>query len=77
MSSKFESFENLLKNENPSIFCLQETKMKRINQIQTESSKHFTIYELNRQNSKGGGICIGVHKDLRSVWIAEGDDEVE
>ena len=77
LSSKFESFENLLKNENPSIFCLQETKMKRINQIQTESSKHFTIYELNRQNSKGGGICIGVHKDLRSVWIAEGDDEVE
>ena len=22
-------------------------------------------------------ICIGVNKDLRSVWISQGDDEVE
>ena len=29
------------------------------------------------KNSNGGGLCIGIHKDLRSVWVAQGDDEVE
>ena len=23
------------------------------------------------------GLCIGAHKDLRPVWVAQGDDEVE
>ena len=35
------------------------------------------MYELNRKNSEGGGLCVGVHRDLRSVLIAQGDDEVE
>ena len=72
-----ESFENLLLNENPSIFCLQETKLKRPNKIQTSSARNYTIYELLRKHSGGGGICIGVHKDLQPVWIAQGDDDVE
>ena len=29
LSSKLESFENVLKEVNPSIFCIQETQMKR------------------------------------------------
>ena len=35
------------------------------------------MYELLRKNSNGGGLCIGVLKDLRPVWISQGDDEVE
>ena len=30
-----------------------------------------------RKHSGGGGSCIGVHKDLQPVWIAQGDDDVE
>ena len=30
-----------------------------------------------RTKSGGGGLCIGVHKDLQPVWISQGDDEVE
>ena len=77
LMSKIESFEKLLRDKQPSVFCLQETKLKKPNKIKTESSKHFTIYELLRKNSGGGGLCIGVHKDLRPVWISQGDDEVE
>ena len=77
MSSKLDSFENLLVKENPSIFCLQETKMKRPNQIKISSAKNYTMYELLRKNSGGGGLCVGVHRDLQPVWIAQGDDEVE
>ena len=74
---KLESFEKLLRDEQPSVFCVQETKLKKANKIKTESSKKFTIYELNRKNKSGGGLCIGVLKDLHPVWVAQGDDEVE
>ena len=77
LMSKIVSFEKLISDEQPSLFCLQETKMKKPNQIKTESIKNFTLYELVRKNSNGGGLCIGIHKDLQSVWVAQGDDEVE
>ena len=77
LSSKLDSFEKLLCDEDPSVFCVQETKLKKSNQIKTESTKKFTIYELHRKNSNGGGLCIGVHKSLRPVWVSQGDDEVE
>ena len=51
--------------------------MKRRNQIKNSSARNYTIYELLRKNSGGGGLCIGVHNDLQPVWIAQGDDEVE
>ena len=51
--------------------------MKKPNLIKTASTKNFTIYELLRKYSNGGGICIGVHKDLKPVWVAQGDDETE
>ena len=66
--NKLESFENLLFKENPSIFCLQETKSKRPNQIKNSSVKNYTIYELLRKHSGGGGLSIGVHKDFQPVW---------
>ena len=72
--SKMESFDKLLSDENPTIFCIQETKLKRPNQNKTETLKNYTSYELHRKSSNGGGLCIGVHKDLRSVWIAQGDE---
>ena len=75
--SKLESFEKLLVDEEPSIFSLQETKLSKPNQIKTESSRNYTIYELFRKKSGGGGLSLGIHKDLQPVWINQGDDEVE
>ena len=51
--------------------------MKKPGQIKTENSEEQYIYELNRKKSGGGGIAIGVQKDLEPVWISEGDDHTE
>ena len=38
--SKIHSFENNLRDENPSVFCIQETKLRKPNQIKTETAKN-------------------------------------
>ena len=35
------------------------------------------MFYLNRQQSQGGGIALGVAKDLESTLIREGNDETE
>ena len=75
--TKLDSFENLLRSENPAIFCIQETKAKKENKIKTEYLNKFTIFELVRKKSNGGGLCIGVLKDLQPCWISSGNDEIE
>ena len=77
ISSKFPSFENLLKKLSPTIFFLQETKRKRPGNIKTESCSKYQIFELLRKNTGGGGLATGVLKDLNPVLTYEGDDEVE
>ena len=59
--SKIDSFEKLLIDLVPTVFCIEETKLKKSNQIKTPNSKNYTIYELNQKLSNGGGLCIGVH----------------
>ena len=51
--------------------------MKRPGQIKTMNTDNYFIYELVRKDSAGGGIAIGVQKDLDPVWISEGDDTIE
>ena len=75
--NKLESFEDLLINNEPAIFCLQESKAKRPNQIKTESCKKFTIDELLRKKCNGGGLAIGVQTDLHPAWVDQRDEEVE
>ena len=77
LSSKLPSFDFILNSLKPSIFCLQETKLYRQGKIKTENTKNYTIFELNRKNSRGGGQAIGVLSELLPVWIAEGNDESE
>ena len=79
LESKLDTFENYLNTENPSVFMLQETKTKTAGKIKTETAKKYTIYELHRKKEKvsGGGLAIGVLKELHPAFINEGDDEVE
>ena len=72
LTSKLHSFDKLLNDLKPSVFCLQETKMKTQFRIKTENSRNYTIYELLRKSSRGGGLAIGVHNDLNSAWVSEG-----
>ena len=67
-------FKQGVRKLQPSIFFIQETKLKRQGKLKMEN---FVIYELNRKNKNGGGLAIGVLKGLSPVWISEGGDNAE
>ena len=67
----------MLTKVSSSIFFLQETKMRRIGKIKTQHSSKYQIYEVLRKSKGGGGLAIGVLKDLNPVWVSEGSDEIE
>ena len=77
LSSKLDSFDHLLSTLEPSIFFIEESKMKTQGKIKTKNSQNYQIFELVRKFKSGGGIAIGALTDLNPVFISEGDDEVE
>ena len=77
LTLKLTSFEHLLSSIEPSLFFIEETKMKTQGKIKTKSSHKYEIFELNRKEKCGGGISIGAVNDLNPVWISEGDDDTE
>ena len=56
---------------------LEETKLKANEKIKCEAANDFQIFHLNRQNSQGGGIAVGVEKNIESTLVREGDDKLE
>ena len=72
IKSKLKSFDNVL-----SIWMLQETKLKPNETIKCENISDFQVFYLSRQKSQGGGLALGVIKDLESTLIREGDDDTE
>ena len=77
ISSKLSSFNNVLKELKPSIFFIEETKLKQPGKLKIDKPSTFVIYELNRKERNGGGIAIGVKEELKPVWIGEGNDDTE
>ena len=51
--------------------------MKSNEILKCEALNNFQVYYLSRQKTNGGGLAIGVIKDLESTLIREGDDETE
>ena len=50
----------------------------RLNEkIACASLSDFQVYYLNRQESQGGGVALGINKDLKSTLIKEGTEETE
>ena len=76
--SKISSFENWLQESSPAIFTMQETKVTITGQIKSESTTKNQLYEQIRDINPGfgGGLCIGVNKDLPSTLLREGWEEV-
>jgi hypothetical protein len=75
ISSTFPSFKTLLNKLNPTIFFLQETKLRNPGKFKSENT--YQVFELLRKNTGGGGLAIGIHKDLNPVLVFEGNDEIE
>ena len=67
----------MLKTVIPSVFFIQETKLKQQGKIKTEQSKKYQIFELNRKEKAGGGLAIEALEELKPVLISELDDEVD
>ena len=72
---KMMTFKKVIKDLNPSVFSVQETKIKDGNTIKLEE---YIIFQKNRQKKEnGGGIAIGCKEVLKPVWVREGTDDVE
>ena len=61
------------------IFFVQEVKQQSIGNIATDYLKNFQLFELvcKEQRVSGGGLMIGVDKELKALQVREGDDDVE
>ena len=59
LTSKLSSFDHLLSSIEPSIFFIEETKMKTQGRIKTKNSQKYQIFELVRKDKCGGGLAIG------------------
>ena len=77
LSSKMLSFENLVNLMKPSVFFLQETKMKREGKIKTDNIENYQVFELVRTSKQGGGLAIGAKNVIEPALISEGDDATE
>ena len=74
---KTESFSEVLSMLKPNIWMVEETKLKPNEDIKCEALKDFQVFYLSRQKSQGGGLALGVNKQLESTLINEGDDDTE
>ena len=75
ISSKLDSLNFLLKEVQPTVFFIEETKYRDSGKLKIEN---YHIFELVRQSKDGGGgLALGCLKELQPVWMREGDDLVE
>ena len=77
--NKIHSFENWLIEKDPQISAIQETKVPSIGLINSVNTRKYQLYEQIRSVNPGmgGGLCIGVKKELPSTLIREGGEDVE
>ena len=74
LKSKLLSFNKVLTELNPSVFFVEETKMKYEGRLKLEN---YIVFEKNRQDRNGGGLALGCIKDLNPVWVREGEGDIE
>ena len=77
IKAKKDSLEENINHFQPSVITLQETKLRNNEVIECEAIKQFQVFYLYRQESQGGGLAIGVDKDLESTLVRDGNDDVE
>ena len=77
IKSKMKSFNDILLKLKPQIWMIQETKLNSNERIKGEALKDFQVFYLNRQESQGGGVALGVKNDIESTLIRDGNDKTE
>ena len=61
----------------PQVWSVQETKLKNNETLKSEVLEKYQVYYLNRQLSGGGGLAVGIDKNIESALIREGNDTTE
>ena len=77
LKSKLDSFNDILKRINPQIWTIQETKLKPNENLKGDISQKYQIFYLSRNGKQGGGLAIGISKEIESTLMREGNDQVE
>ena len=86
ITHKMDSFDKLLFDLQPSIWMMQETKLKVSNpRMKANNLNNYQVFELRREKTKeeggkglsGGGLAIGALHDLKPVLVRQGNDDVE
>ena len=69
------SFKKVLNDLKPSVFFIQESKMKSSGNIKVEN---YIIFEkLRSKNENGGGLAIGCIPELKPAWVRESQEPIE
>ena len=75
LKPKMSTFQKVIKELEPSVFFVEETKFKDEGQLKLSN---FTIFELTRESRDGGGgLALGVIQELHPVLVRKGNDNVE
>jgi hypothetical protein len=72
---KVLTFKKTLSELQPSVFFVEETKLRDAGKLKLDN---YVIFERVRENRDGGGgLALGCVKELKPVWVREGRDKVE
>ena len=75
LRSRLLTFKKVLSELKPSVFFVEETKLKDVGKIKLND---YIIFEKVRKNRDGGGgLALGCLKELQPIWVKEGGDQVE
>ena len=75
LRSKLSTFYKVINDLNPSIFFIQETKLKEKGKLKVDD---YVIFEKLRSTRKnGGGLAIGAKPEFNPTWVREGDEDLE
>ena len=74
IKSKIKSFNEVLSRMQPQIWMLQETKLKPNDKIMCEAIHSYQVFYLNRHESQGGGLAMGVSKEFEATLVREGNE---
>ena len=79
LGSKLNTFDHALRSLRVKIFVVQEVKQQSVENVKTEYLKNFQLFKLVREEERvaGGGLMIGVDRELKSMQVRQGNDEVE
>ena len=68
------TFIKVLTDLNPSVFFVQESKLKEEGKL---NFNNYVLFEMIRKNREGGGLLLGCIKELKPVLVRRGSDDVE